>query len=98
MPRGCALNEAAISPWKNHDMLCANPQPGQKVMPDAFNGQSDAWASVGGISIMAVSAAVQKIISKYLYHVEIIMLFIVSPFMLILTPEIYKGYTADQNN
>ncbi len=39
IPSGCDLNDATMLPWKNHEIECPNPHPGQKSSPEALRGQ-----------------------------------------------------------
>lgn len=40
-PKGCALNEANISPLKINAILWPKPHPGQKSQPKFANGHSE---------------------------------------------------------
>ena len=52
IPRGCALNEPAKSPWKTIEIDFPNPQPGQFSIPTKLNRQkSKCFGAYGLINV-----------------------------------------------
>lgn len=73
IPSQCACSEFLISPCSSHAMECPMPQPGHHLNPISLKGQSTyCEGSAGLLKPSAISAAIQKVSSKYLRKIFLI--------------------------